>query len=269
MEGPLARVSKCLAAAPLLLRAGVCVGSVLRYPVRRRLGRCRNQLDLRNGISLESPLTEGLLALFKEIWIDRCYAPAGFDVAPGDTVVDIGANVGVFTLWAASRHREVKVVALEPSPWMCGFLRRNIAASGLTNVTVLQSAAGGTTGEGTLYSRGGEAFNSLYCRDVHGSTFVPLARTEILALDDVLGRCDVHRCDLLKLDCEGAEYDILMNAGPATLASIRRISLEYHVGLNDHTPEELVDFLAGRGFGVVRLPQVDPESGYLYARRVD
>jgi FkbM family methyltransferase len=210
---------------------------------------------------------ERLLDLFGEVWISRCYTPACFDVAAGDTVVDIGANVGVFTLWAASRDPHVRVIALEPSLRICDFLRRNVCANGLDNVTVIQAAAGGQKGEAILYSRGPEAWNTLYCRDNFGSMFRPLARTEVVTLDDLFDRFAVWKCSLLKLDCEGAEYEVLLNARPETLNRIGNIAMEYHVGLNEHSPEELVAFLESHGFAVECLPLIDQECGYLYARR--
>ena len=250
-----------------LFAAGITLRSILLYPIRRRMPHPCNQIDLKNGLSIASPIEEGLLSVFTEVWINQCYLPSGFDVAVGDTVIDIGANVGLFTLWAASRHPKVNVIAIEPSPRMCQFLHRNISASKLRNVTVVQSASGGQTGEATLYSRGTEVLNSLYCHDVSGSKFLPLARTEVVTLDEVFDRYGVRTCHFLKLDCEGAEYEILLNARQATFEKIQKISMEYHIGLNEHTPEELVHFLESKGFHVEKLPLMDEEGGYLYASR--
>jgi hypothetical protein len=51
------------------------------------------------------------------------------------------------------------------------------------------------------------------------------------------------RGDLLKLDCEGSEYEILYSASEATLARIAAINMEYQVGLNQHHPAELQHYL--------------------------
>src|SRR6185369_8046225 len=67
------------------------------------------RLILRNGVSLASPPQVDLNFLFHEIWIDKIYSPPGFDVHDGDTVVDIGGNIGVFALFAASRATSVAV----------------------------------------------------------------------------------------------------------------------------------------------------------------
>lgn len=253
--------------AKVLLRGGATLRSTFLYPIRRRSANPRCQIDLKNGMSITAPVDEPLLVLLNEVWTSHCYTPAHFDIVAGDTVVDIGANVGMFALWAASRHQSVKVIPIEPSPRMCEFLRRNLAANGLRNVTVVQSAVGGQTGKAILYSRGVEAMNSLYCRDVMGSEFHALINTPLLTLDDVFDRYSVQTCNFLKMDCEGAEYEILLNARRETLAKIHKISMEYHVGLNEHGPEELVSFLESEGFQVEKTPMSDEEGGYLYARR--
>lgn len=250
-----------------LRRYGATWGSVLLSPIRRRLFDPRNQIDLKNGISILAPADEPLGGLFEEVWADRCYMPADFQLDPGDTVVDIGANVGVFTLWAKACWPEVKIVAIEPSPRMCDFFRRNLAKNRVTDVVLLQAACGGYCGEAVLYSRGAEAANSLFQRDAVGSSFRPLGRTQILTLDEVFRRFNIEICHLLKLDCEGAEYDILLKASEETLQRVRRITMEYHVGLNEHVPAELAALLEAQGFEVDCGPLLDAEHGYLYASR--
>jgi len=260
------RLRNDLQLALKLLENGVTLGSVLLYPLRRR--RSRNpekRLKLKGGISISSPDTAPLLYVFQEIWIDGCYTRR-FEVPPGATVVDIGANAGVFTLWAL-KGGAARVIAVEPSPRMCEYLSRNVSSNGFSNVTVIQAACGGRTGETVLYSRGDEGLNSLYCRDVLGSTFQPLCRTPVLTLEDIFSRYGVETCHLLKLDCEGAEYEILLNTREDTLNRIEMITMEYHVGLNDHDPEELVSFLEAHGFSAEKTPLLDPEGGYLYATR--
>jgi len=261
------RAKETLKGVCTLAKAGVTIGTILKFPLRRFRWRAPKRLRLRNGVCIVAPAEEPLQELFVEIWVNRCYAPRDLMVAAESTIIDVGANVGVFTLWAATSHPGVRIISLEPSPRMCDFLRRNVCASRLDNVTVVQAAAGGQKGEAILYSRGPEAWNSLYCRDSLGSTFRPLAHTEVLTLDELFERFAVWKCPLLKLDCEGAEYEVLLNARPETLKRIGNIAMEYHVGLNEHSPEELVAFLGAHGFVVECLPLIDQECGYLYARR--
>lgn len=251
----------------MLLRAGATLPSILLFPLRRRLKHARNQIDLRSGASLVAPLDEPLLELIREIWVNRCYAAEESGTASEGVIVDIGAHIGVFTAWAAQKYKGLRIIALEPSSRMCAALRRNVAASGLRDVTILQVACGAHVEKATLYSRAYEAMNSLYATDSNGSEFSPLETVQVITLDEVFRRFSIERCALLKLDCEGAEYEILLNAADDTLARIDRIALEYHVSLAPGSPGALADFLTARGFTVRWSPGMDEETRYLHAAR--
>jgi hypothetical protein len=79
---------------------------------------------------------------------------------------------------------------------------------------------------------------------------------------------DLESCDLLKLDCEGAEYGILFNAPPELLQKIQRIVLEFHEQVTEYTRADLVRFLQVQGFEVdVFENAVHANLGYLRAAR--
>jgi FkbM family methyltransferase len=256
---------------------GVRRRSALSYPLRRRLPpRPKNRLVLTTGDSLVSPVEEPLLALFDEIWIRQSYLPAAWTSAPktgtglhggGPVVVDVGANVGVFSLWAARCLGAARIVAVEPSPRMARALLANLERNHVEHVTVLEVALGGQRREAVLYRRGAEVMDTLFQRDNYGSHFEPTGTVKIVTLEDVFTDLEIDHCDLLKLDCEGAEYEILFGASDTALAKVRHIAAEYHVGLNEYEPTSVQRFLEGRGFAVTCFDPLDEESGYLHASR--
>jgi FkbM family methyltransferase len=241
--------------------------SALLYPLRRRLPRGQNRLDLTTGDSLVSPAEEPLIALFDEIWIRESYRPAAWTPTDGATIIDAGANVGVFSLWAARRLGAVCIVAIEPSLRMANALRANLERNDLEQVTVLEAALGGQRREAVLYRRGAEVMDTLFERDNHGSQFQAVGNVNVVTLDDVFTMVQIDRCDLLKLDCEGAEYETLFSVSEDTLARVDCIAAEYHLGLNEHEPRSLQRFLENKGFSVTRFDPLDEESGYLHASR--
>jgi len=265
--GWLARITGNLRTAAALRRAGVTMSSVLSYPVRRRVGRGLNRLELVDGSILEAPASEPLIAIFDEVWISQRYAEAGFAARPGHTIVDIGANMGVFTVWAARRNPQAVVVSVEPGVEACGLLRHNIELNRLANVRVVQAACSGQTGPRAFYRRGDTAQSSLYNQDVYGSEFLQAGEVATVTLQELFAQQGIECCDLLKLDCEGAEYEILMNAPAAVLQRVERIAMEYHLGMNAHHPAELKTCLEAHGFLVDYEPPIDDENGYLYGRR--
>jgi len=249
-----------------LWRHGVRGGSIALYPIVRRL-KGRNELSFRNGFRLRSPREEPLLSLFHEVWVDRHYTIPGYVISSGDTVIDIGANVGTFTLWTANAAPGVRIIAVEPFAPTIEFLRKNLAESKVKNVTVIEACCGGNSGEAQLRLRGPAASHTIYRKDVYGSELPVIAQCRMITLDQLFSDHGVQRCDLLKLDCEGAEYEILFSASQDTLDRVQRIVMEYHTGMNEHTPEALAAELRRLGFEVQLLPLVDEEAGYLTATR--
>lgn len=247
----------------MLRDAGASLPSILLYPLRRRLPPKESRVDLRDGTSITAPADEPLLFLFREIWVDRSYDPAEEIGSAPCMIVDIGAHVGLFSIWAASRCPRARIVAVEPSPRAARYLRANVARNHLGQVTVVEAACGGSRRRAVLHRRGAEMMSSLYADRVGTSDGVEV---DVITLEDVFRANGVERCDLLKLDCEGAEYEIVLGAGPAALGRVRRVVMECHRG-GAATPLDLERHLAASGFDVRRTPSMDGIHEYLYAAR--
>jgi FkbM family methyltransferase len=203
--------------------------------------------------------------LFHEIWVHEVYTPGGYDIRPRDTVVDVGANIGVFALYAAARAGEGRVLAYEPFPESYDYLRRNVAESGLRSVTAFPVAVAGSPGERSLQITPDRLItNSLAPTGVGmGGPTVPC-----VTLDQVFEGNGIQVCDLLKLDCEGSEYEILQNSSPETLARIRRVVGEYHEGPSiPGTGAGLVRFLEEGGFCIDRFEAFERGGGLFCAKR--
>ncbi len=91
--------------------------------------------------------------IYQEIFERRCYEQHGVTIADGDVVVDVGANVGLFTLSLLERFQHLKAVCIEPVPVTAACLSRNLAQAprgSRHDTTVLQTAIGSTPGEVTI-----------------------------------------------------------------------------------------------------------------------
>jgi FkbM family methyltransferase len=185
-----------------------------------------------------------------------------------ELVLDIGANVGIFS--ALAWRLAQRVVAFEPLSENFEQLSRNVVDRGITAV---REAVGGSVGRLRIYrpvSRGRTGVSSAFpTPGVHDTAdYEEVAMT---SLDAVFERFDVERCDLLKIDVEGAEYDILHGASDGTLAKIQRIHGEYH-DVEPDQPRTRIDafsaFIKGKGFEVevVAHPK-KPNHGMFYAAR--
>jgi FkbM family methyltransferase len=201
--------------------------------------------------------------IIKETCLDRDYERLGASLQPDWTVVDIGAGLGDFTVYAARRCPRGMVHAYEPFPGSFALLQENLRLNGLSNVRAFPNAVGGAgAGPLSLYTTGA----AVQHRTAGAAAAEPAIVVDSVTLAAVLA--ELPRCDLLKLDVEGAEYEILFTAEAAALAKVRRLSLEVHDGVTAHTRADLARFLQERGFHVdVRPNPVHADLGFLYAAR--
>jgi len=156
-----------------------------------------------------------------EVVLDDCYrlSELAADLrATTCRIVDIGAHVGSFTVAFATAVPGAQVTAFEPSADRAGYLRRNVDRNGLGDrVAVVQAAVGGQAERKMLI--GGELAAT--------STEADGELVDVMSFADVLNSID-GPIDLLKMDCEGGEYDIIASASSAMLYRIQRLVLEYH-----------------------------------------
>jgi FkbM family methyltransferase len=124
---------------------------------------------------------------------------------PGDLFVDVGANVGIYTLLASS-VRDVTVESFEPSPEAFSRLVENVELNNLgAHVAVHRAAAGEEDGT-ALLTQGRDCWNHLTSQRGDDAIEVPLLR-----LDSILPSAR-RRVALIKIDVEGRERDVLSGA---------------------------------------------------------
>ena len=132
----------------------------------------------------------------------------------GDLVIDVGANIGLYSLLAASRVGAGTVIALEPHPVAAVRLRKNVALNGLGNVEVLAEAAGAEPGTAQLTSDLDTVNHIVSDGTMAGTISVP-----VRTLDSLVG--PEERVALVKIDAEGFESEVL--AGAARLLQDRAV----------------------------------------------
>ena len=203
----------------------------------------------------------------KETFLDRFYEKYGFTIQPHWKIIDIGAGLGDYTLYAAVTQPASQVFAFEPYPESFGLMQENLRLNAISNVQAFDQAIGAASGELVLDLSSGEPlqFQSRLTQAVHVEKSLSVSS---LSLVDALAKLGLGSCDLLKLDCEGAEYAILFGAPQPVLEHIQRIVMEYHDDPNQYNHADLTRFLTERGFEVDTFPNpVHAHLGYLRAIR--
>ncbi|GBD25570.1 31-O-demethyl-FK506 methyltransferase FkbM [bacterium HR30] len=220
------------------------------------------RLVLRNGVEFRAHGSVPLMGLYNEVWRHDCYRVRRPPLQPEATVLDIGANVGVFALYVAKEFRPRVVYCFEPSPVAAADLWQNARASELAGrVQVFPLAVAAREGEQRLALTRAEVLNRLVPATTSDEQTIWVRCT---TLEQIFTRNSIERCDLLKIDCEGAEYDIVLTASESVLRRVRRMAIEWHA-VPGHSPQELVERLQSIGFRVQQEGDPGGKLGYVYA----
>jgi FkbM family methyltransferase len=238
-----------------------------RRVVRRRLA--RGTFPVGNGAILTTNTDGRVLFLDEEdetitpaVLTRRIYEPGTSRllcrlVRPGDRVLDIGANIGWFTLLAAERVGPMGVVhAFEPQPRLATLLHRSVFANGLDGrCTLHQIALGTERGRADLYVVQGKFGGGRLLPITEGELAWMNAKeastvsVEVRQLDEVLA-ADPH-VDLIKIDVEGFERPVFDGASEVFKASpMLKMITEFVPQVHG---EEMLDFLRSAGFVLHRI----------------
>jgi FkbM family methyltransferase len=190
----------------------------------------------------------------------------------GAVILDIGANIGAFSIYAAMSARDVTVYAYEPMTEFYRLMQENVRINRLEHaVKCFNLAVGADTRVRELAV---ESNTFLFPTLLHADdgTVTRTVSVPCTSLADILESNELERVGLLKMDCEGAEYEILYNTPDRYLERIREIRMEYHNLQTERcNGEALGTFLRSRGYEVTvaRVTSAAQTSGNLWARKHD
>jgi FkbM family methyltransferase len=187
------------------------------------------------------------LFIYKEIFVDGCYdLPLTTSSEP--IIVDVGANTGLFIVRMKQLYPTAKVLGYEPLPSNYSQLKRTLELSGLDDVEIFMQGVGGTPRREKLYVHqrniGG---HSIYQSQTSGRKYIEI---DLIDVQGLLRLLDGATCNLLKLDCEGAELEIIASINKEMAARIENILFEPTPSL--YNVNELIEHLERIGYGVSR-----------------
>lgn len=175
-------------------------------------------------------------------------------VRPGDTVVDAGANIGLFTVPLARAVGSTGcVIAIEPNAAAVERLRASIALNRLTNVQVETAAVGDTSGQAEFFVAADSAYSGLQPDERSPATAT--TTVQMVTVDAVWASAGRPRVTLLKLDVEGAEARALAGAEELLAACRPAVLLEAR---DEVALAPLSDWLGPRGYREEARPSFRP-----------
>src|SRR3989344_3874707 len=228
----------------------------------------------RNGIRIKTSdsISATTIAV---IFIKRDYG----GIPNNSVIIDIGANIGVFSIFSAGKSNIV--YSYEPMSDNFRLLEENIKLNKLENrVFALNIGIAAKREKRKLYlgkspfhsflPMESSPFNVLYS-DRGTANKQSFLEINCISLKDIFDENQISKCDILKIDCEGAEYEILYNLPDSYFKRIKEIRMEYHNHLNqyENNGEYLKSFLANRGFSIEKFKKGSPYQGDVWFKRVD
>lgn len=199
---------------------------------------------LRNGVKYKVRGGTCDRGIIQEIWFWKIYTPPLFEIKPDDIVIDIGAQIGIFSIFASKLAPYGKVYSFEPVPENFKLLCENIRLNNCQNIFCFQKAISDKEGEEIIFLNphnvGGHSLLVDFCGEKLSISTV--------TLENVIKKEKIEKIDFLKIDCEGMEYRILLSSKNC-LRKISKIALEYHEDIDKNSnPENLKKFLEEEGF---------------------
>jgi FkbM family methyltransferase len=188
-------------------------------------------------IKIHAPNEAGVNADFVTIFLDDCYGLLDVALPQKARVIDIGANIGLFSMAARFRFPDATIHAYEPNPRLSAFIRSHASQA---KFHFFSEAVALRDGHVALVDR---ADSNLATTVDSDSSTIPS-----VAFPRALERIGGH-ADLVKIDCEGAEWPLLFDS--AVWPSIDNVTLEYHLwAATGLTHDDVVRRLEQLGFTI-------------------
>jgi FkbM family methyltransferase len=170
-----------------------------------------------------------------------------YQAADSHVIIDVGAHIGTFSLLAAHKVQNGKVYAVEACEESFNLLRINLALNNAANVDAQHLAITDRQGTCRLYYDTGNWGHSVVS---------PISRrgedVNCCTLEDFLQANKIDKCHFIKLNCEGAEFPILLSTPSDVLQRFDTLLVLYHCDLWDkHTDTDLVSHFESSAFSVV------------------
>lgn len=220
------------------------------------------RVRLSNGLTIVSGENNLIPDLVDEIFIREVYNPGGMGIKKGDTVVDLGANIGLFSLYATLKGAK-KIYAIEPLESNIKAIGKNFEINSYKKPTIIKKALTDKKGETNLYIDNLHSESSTVNKAKKKGSSKKI-RVQTDTLENLMEEHSIDKIDFLKIDCEGAEGKIVGTLNEKLSVKIKNISIEYHNHLSLTNNFDLATKLESLGYSI-KIKESDDRYGYLYA----
>ena len=198
-----------------------------------------------------------------ETWNENVYRLHEYQFKENAVFIDIGANIGSVSLYVDSFNKfredanKIKVYSIEPEPHNFFLLKENIKNNPTENITVVNNAIWYEQKNVFITNRGGNS-------SIVDGGLTESVEVLAITIQDLVERYGIDEIDVMKIDIEGAEFDLIINTPPEILSKIRYLTLEFDKSFDGRFAIMIEKLSKQFGIEILGSPE---RGGYVYANR--
>lgn len=235
--------------------------------------------QLPNGLSILQLNRYETDFVYQEVFEEQVYLKNGITIEKGDCVFDIGANIGLFSLFVLQKHSDIRLFAIEPSPELCEIIRFNTKQYD-SKITIMQCGISNENKEAVFTYYPGytilsgfqanpeEDFRTIKAglggpkpvvSEIENQCLDELVKNKIKekreyqcqlrTISGIIAEQGIQTINLLKIDAEKSELEVLNGITEEDWPKIKQIVIEVH-DLSGTARKEIESLLLGRGFNL-------------------
>ena len=216
-------------------------------------------LETRNNIKIKIRTDSTDIMQLGTVWLSGDYEVSGFNISTDDVVIDIGAHIGLFSLFISQYCKHGKIFSYEPIKENFNILKENIELNKIKNIFSFNFAVSDQSNKSKIFIHSDDSAHSIFNS---GKDFIEVNSITIKSIFD---QNKIKNCNLLKLDCEGAEYRIIESIPKEYFLKIDKMIIEYHLASeNPELYKKLIQNLNDNLFKI-KIEKISDSMGMIYA----
>ena len=217
--------------------------------------------ETRSGLKIKIRVNSTDLMAFTHVWMIQEYSDDNFSINSDDVIIDVGAHIGLFALFASQFCKNGKIFCYEPIKENYKILIENIEMNQIQNIFPNNLAVTEETSRVKIFLNDDQSGHSMF---IQNKNFVEV---DSKSLSDIFIDNGIKECDFLKLDCEGAEYEIIESLPSDLFTKINKTAIEYHmVDTKPELLEQLINKFKQFSFSV-HTRSLFADIGFLFAKK--
>jgi FkbM family methyltransferase len=198
-----------------------------------------------------------------ETWNENVYRLHEYQFKDNGVFLDIGANIGSVSLYVdnfnkvRNKDNKIKVYSVEPEPNNLSLLKENIKNNPTENITVINNAIWHEQKTVYITNQGGNS-------SIIDGSYPESVEVLAITIQNFIDLYNIDEIDVAKIDIEGAEFDLIINTPPETLAKIKYITLEFDKSFDGRFGMMVEKLSKQFGLEILGSPE---RGGYIYGHR--